>query len=117
MIGAKINNIVFAELGKTVSFTNNFKPSASGCNNPKKPTTFGPLRCCIDAIILRSANVKYATAINNGIIKSKTCKTDKTVIKIMLIIVYLFKFAFTLQKAELSLLLFLYYQKQVLAYS
>ncbi len=31
-------------LGIMISFNNNFKPSARGCNNPKKPTIFGPLR-------------------------------------------------------------------------
>ena len=42
--GAKINIIIFALLGKIVSFANSFDPSASGCNNPTKPTTLGPLR-------------------------------------------------------------------------
>lgn len=33
-IGAKINIIKLELLGKIVSFKNNFKPSAKGCNNP-----------------------------------------------------------------------------------
>lgn len=68
MIGAAIKIERLAELGKTVSFNNNFKPSARGCNKPKNPTTFGPLLLCIDAITLRSNSVKYATAINKGTI-------------------------------------------------
>lgn len=56
--GAAINIVKFALLGNTVSFKSNFKPSAKGCNKPKKPTTLGPLRLCIDAITLRSKRVK-----------------------------------------------------------
>jgi hypothetical protein len=41
-IGAKIKLKVFAFVGITDSFNNNFKPSAKGCNKPKKPTAFGP---------------------------------------------------------------------------
>jgi hypothetical protein len=40
--------------GIIVSFANNFKPSAIGCNKPQRPTTLGPLRRCIDANNLRS---------------------------------------------------------------
>jgi hypothetical protein len=70
-IGAKIKLKVFAFVGITASFSNNFKPSAKGCNKPKKPTAFGPNRCCIAPITFRSANVKYATLIKTGNIKAK----------------------------------------------
>jgi hypothetical protein len=69
IIGANKNNNVLAKLGSNVSFTISLKPSAKGCNNPRKPTTLGPLRCCIDAMILRSNNVKNAIATNSGIKK------------------------------------------------
>jgi hypothetical protein len=71
IIGASKNIILFDLLGIIVSFINNFKPSAKGCKIPKIPTTFGPLRLCILAIILRSSNVKKATEIKIGIIKIK----------------------------------------------
>jgi hypothetical protein len=57
-IGAKIKLNVFEFVGITLSLSSNFKPSANGCNKPKKPTTFGPNRCCIPPITLRSARVK-----------------------------------------------------------
>ena len=56
--GAAKNTTVFALLGKTGSLISSFNPSANGCKIPKKPTTFGPLRRCMDAITLRSASVK-----------------------------------------------------------
>lgn len=57
IVGAAINIAKFALLGKTVSFDNDFGPSAKGCNEPKNPTTLGPLRRCIEAITLRSKRV------------------------------------------------------------
>ena len=57
-IGANIKLKVFAFVGITDSFNNSFRPSANGCNKPKKPTEFGPKRCCIPPITLRSASVK-----------------------------------------------------------
>ena len=62
---------VFAFVGITASLTKSFKPSAKGCNNPKKPTEFGPNLCCIEPITFRSAKVKYATLINTGKIRAK----------------------------------------------
>ena len=56
--GAKTKPKVLAFVGITVSLSSNFSPSAKGCNNPKKPTTFGPVLCCIAAMILRSAKVR-----------------------------------------------------------
>ena len=75
IIGANMKIKVFALLGKMVSFTNNFKPSAKACNIPKRPTTFGPLRWCILAITFLSNNVKYATPISNGTIRARDFKT------------------------------------------
>lgn len=65
-IGAIKNIIILELLGKIVSFTNNFNPSANGCNKPKKPITFGPFLLCIIPIIFLSARVKYATEISRG---------------------------------------------------
>lgn len=56
--GAKIKLKVLAFVGITVSLIKSFKPSARGCKRPKKPITFGPLRCCIDPIIFLSASVR-----------------------------------------------------------
>lgn len=58
IIGAAINIVGFALLGNTVSFKSSFGPSAKGCNKPKNPTTFGPLRLCMDAITFRSEGVR-----------------------------------------------------------
>ncbi len=55
--GAKINNKKFALRGIIGSLKINFKPSAKGCNKPKKPTTLGPFRRWTEAIIFRSARV------------------------------------------------------------
>lgn len=57
-IGANIKLKAFELAGITDSFNNSFKPSAAGCNKPKKPTEFGPNRCCILPITLRSASVR-----------------------------------------------------------
>ena len=57
-IGAKIKVNVLALVGITASFISSLRPSANGCNKPKKPTELGPNRCCMLPIILRSANVK-----------------------------------------------------------
>lgn len=70
-IGENTNKNVFDLLGTINSLVTSFKPSAIGCNKPQKPTTFGPLRRWIAAIILRSANVKKATEIINGIMRIK----------------------------------------------
>ena len=69
--GAKTKLNVFALVGITVSFSKSFKPSANGCNRPKKPTTLGPLRCCIAPMIFLSASVRYATEIKMGTTISK----------------------------------------------
>lgn len=64
--GANIKIIILELFGKIVSFRNNFKPSAKGCNSPKNPTIFGPWRRCTAANTCLSIKVKYATAINTG---------------------------------------------------
>lgn len=46
--GANKNNNLSAFVGKIVSLKNNFNPSAIGCNNPKNPIKFGPIRNCVD---------------------------------------------------------------------
>jgi hypothetical protein len=66
--GANTKRKVLALLGTINSFVTSFKPSAIGCKSPQIPTTLGPFRRCIDAIILRSASVKKATEIIKGII-------------------------------------------------
>jgi hypothetical protein len=66
--GANIKRTVFALLGTMNSLVTSFNPSAIGCNKPQIPTTFGPFRRCIAAIILRSASVKKATEMIIGII-------------------------------------------------
>lgn len=40
-----------------------FTPSATGCNNPHRPTMLGPFRSCIYPSTFRSSRVKKATAI------------------------------------------------------
>ena len=65
-IGAIKNILILELLGKIVSFTNSFSPSANGCSKPKKPITLGPFLLCIIPIIFLSAIVKYATEINKG---------------------------------------------------
>ena len=66
--GAITKMFKFALEGNIVSLTKSFKPSAKGWSKPNRPTTFGPLRRCIEAITLRSAKVMYAIAINTGTI-------------------------------------------------
>ena len=56
-IGAPKKIILFALRGTIISFNTAFNPSANGCNKPQIPTTFGPFRRWIAAIILRSARV------------------------------------------------------------
>ena len=65
-MGATKKTIILELLGRMVSFTNSFSPSAKGCSKPKKPITFGPFLLCIIPIIFLSAIVKYATEINKG---------------------------------------------------
>lgn len=68
-IGPTINRTVLAFVGNIISFTNSLKPSAIGCNKPKKPTTFGPLRLCMADNSFRSAKVNIAihTSINTTV--------------------------------------------------
>lgn len=59
--GADKYTPVLASVGLIPSLAINLTPSASGCNTPYIPTTFGPLRLCIAARTFRSISVKYAT--------------------------------------------------------
>jgi hypothetical protein len=67
-IGAHISTLFFVLLGNIISFESSLKPSASACNKPHAPTTFGPRLRCIEAMTLRSETVKKVTDINKGII-------------------------------------------------
>jgi hypothetical protein len=62
------------EKGIIVSLANNLKPSAIGCNNPKKPTILGPLLLCIEANNFLSNSVKKATLNKTQINKGKNLK-------------------------------------------
>jgi hypothetical protein len=66
---------MFALLGSTVSFENNFIASDIGCNTPATPTVVGPNLNCIDANTFLSNSVNQAIPINIGI----------TILKILLI--------------------------------
>ena len=59
--GAITNNALFALAGTIISFNSSLSASAIGCNKPAGPTRFGPIRTCIQPIILRSHSVRYAT--------------------------------------------------------
>jgi hypothetical protein len=56
-----------AFVGIIISLMINFKPSANGCKIPQNPTILQPRLLCMEAIAFRSAKVKNATTINNGI--------------------------------------------------
>jgi hypothetical protein len=71
----KIN--LLEDAGMTNSFNINLAASAMGCNNPIKPTKFGPTLFCIAAKTLRSTRVKKATPISTG---TKTISNSTTVV-------------------------------------
>lgn len=77
-IGANKKIKKFAFEGTIISFKINFIPSAIGCIKPKYPVTVGPKRRCIDAIILRSTNVKKAITTNKGISINKFISIKST---------------------------------------
>ena len=79
-IGAKTKKKVLEMLGKIISLITNFKPSATACKIPQKPTTFGPRRRWIEAKTLRSQIVKNATVnnIGNKVTKFITKRITKT---------------------------------------
>ncbi|MNX90333.1 hypothetical protein D3C86_1223790 [compost metagenome] len=60
MAGASMNNHLVELSGTISSLKNSLPPSASGCNKPKGPALSGPIRSCITAATLRSAQVEYA---------------------------------------------------------
>ena len=69
-IGAKIKIILFEVAGIIFSLKIYFKASASDWNNPKGPTTLGPLLFCTKAQTLRSSQTISATAVNTGSINN-----------------------------------------------
>jgi hypothetical protein len=60
-IGAMKNSARLAPDGTTISLNSIFSTSANGCSRPIGPTRFGPMRTCIQPMILRSQYVRYAT--------------------------------------------------------
>ena len=54
VIGARMKTARSEPAGITTSLTTYFSASATVCNSPKTPTTFGPRRICTAAQILRS---------------------------------------------------------------
>ena len=84
-MGAIKKTIILELLGRMVSFTNSFSPSAKGCSKPKKPITFGPFLLCMIPIIFLSAIVKYATEINNGITIARILRILHIIVKIIFI--------------------------------
>src|SRR6187549_3377482 len=85
--GAVRNKNRFALRGTTISFKSILMTSANGCSTPFQPTRFGPMRTCIQARILRSQYVKYATPRINGmstatifsVLTMMTCNAGGTV--------------------------------------
>lgn len=78
-IGDKIKRNLLERLGIKVSFENNFNPSATACNKPKKPTILGPFLFCKAAKTFLSKIVIKAVYMSTKII---TSKLDKTIIPI-----------------------------------
>src|SRR5690606_25720460 len=60
-MGAITNRKRFELVGMTTSLNIILNRSANGCSSPRNPTRFGPRRCWMKPMILRSAYVKYAT--------------------------------------------------------
>ena len=58
MTGAMTNKALLALAGTMISFNSSFNASAIGCSKPAGPTRFGPIRTCIQPIILRSHSVR-----------------------------------------------------------
>lgn len=79
--GPKKNKTDDAFCGIGFSFTNSFKASLIGCNNPKNPVVLGPLRLCILPRTLRSNNVKKATVSIIHNTKYIDNKSNKIVLK------------------------------------
>ena len=78
-IGAIRNRMRLAPLGTMVSFMNILMASAKGWNRPNGPTTLGPRRSWIAAMILRSARVIIATATSNGTSSARALATVRRV--------------------------------------
>ena len=71
IIGARKNTALSAPAGTTISLTMYFRKSAKLCSRPKAPTTFGPLRICTAAQILRSAYIRNARLVRIRIVTSR----------------------------------------------
>jgi len=56
--GPTKNSALLAPVGTSTSLKNSFMPSAMGCSNPHGPTRLGPMRTCIQPMILRSQKVR-----------------------------------------------------------
>jgi hypothetical protein len=54
-MGPRMNRPLLAPEGMMISFISSFTASAIGCSRPWKPTRLGPMRTCIQPMILRSA--------------------------------------------------------------
>ena len=69
--GASKNTTLSDPAGTTISFSTNLKKSANDCSRPNGPTTFGPLRICTAAQILRSASSRKARLIRIPTVTSR----------------------------------------------
>ena len=54
MSGASVKTNASAALGRTSSLSIDFMPSARVCSRPNGPLRFGPGRCCMRPMTLRS---------------------------------------------------------------
>ena len=79
MIGASRKTVLSAPAGTTISFSTNFSMSANDCSRPNGPTTFGPLRICTPAQILRSASSRKATASSTPTLISSAAPVEASV--------------------------------------
>src|SRR5579872_3008148 len=68
-----------APSGMTISLIRNFPASAKSCSVPNGPTTFGPLRICTPAQILRSDQSTTTTESRTPTATATTCRRVSTV--------------------------------------
>ena len=73
--GASMKTARSAPAGITTSFTTYFNASATVCNKPNTPTTFGPRRICTAAQTLRSPYTRNSKLIITKATMAKTCAT------------------------------------------
>ena len=72
-IGASRNTALSAPAGTTISLTMYLRKSAKLCSSPQGPTTFGPLRSCTAAQILRSAYIRNARLTRTTTVTARHC--------------------------------------------